>query len=188
MKALLSALLFILIFSPSALANSGMSFSISSLSSRLGKQVGVLDETGERQSILNGRETTEWFGIEGFTDLSPNWRVMYGAQGSLLAEPIIKLSGGLAFLVQYDYKFPFQPYVFVGVDPVFSVGDQLPNAGLGAHAGLGVEYHWNNTLYSQFEMRSYLLGPYREEVDEKTSQSQWLSGSFSLRGNVGFYY
>lgn len=175
-------------FCPSALATSGMSYSMEMLAAPLGKQVELISETGT-PTLANGRETAEWFGLEGYTDINAWFRTLYGLQGTFAqGGGMLKASGSLAVMVPYDYKFPITPYVFLGLDPILYLGDVLDPLGLAAHAGLGVEYNWNQTLYSQFELRTYLLGPYRNETTEQDSPSNWLPGTFSLRASVGFNY
>lgn len=169
----------------SAQAANGLAFSQETLFAPLGKQREKLDGTGKRVTAF-GRETTEFMGIVGFSDLSPNWRLLYGLQTTLAGYPLIKLSGSLAFMINTPYNLPMRPYLFLGVDPLMTAHPELTPFGLSSHGGFGVEYSWNNQLHLNLELRSYFNSPY--QAKETTEVALWPGGTFSLGGQAGFFF
>jgi len=169
----------------SAEAAHGLAFSQETVFAPLGKQRERIDSTGKRVAAF-GRETTEFMGLAGFSDLSPNWRVLYGLQAAQVGYPLLKLSGSLAFMINTPYNLPMRPYLFLGVDPLLSAHPDLTPFGLGSHGGFGVEYSWNNSLQLNLELRSYFNSPYQSK--ETTEIALWPSGTFSLGGSAGFFF
>ncbi|MGE3728062.1 MAG: hypothetical protein AB7I41_21075 [Candidatus Sericytochromatia bacterium] len=170
---------------PSAGAAHGLAFSQETVFAPLGKQRERIDTAGKRVTAF-GRETTEFMGLAGFSDLSPNWRVLYGLQAAQVGYPLFKFSGSLAFMINTPYNLPMRPYLFLGVDPLLSAHPDLAPFGLGSHGGFGVEYSWNNRLHLNLELRSYFNSPY--QAKETTEIALWPSGTFSLGGAAGFFF
>lgn len=167
-------------------AAAGISFSIENLYAPLGKRVEQWTEEGT-QAVLPGRETTEWFGISGFYDLNRNWRVLYGAHTTLLDRPLFKLDGSLAFMLDMADKVPLQPYFFVGATPVIAISSILPPLGVTVHAGTGVDYSWNNQLYTSLRLNTYLFSLYGEDENRRLNL-QWLPFSFSFSVGMGYLF
>ncbi|MBT9547296.1 MAG: hypothetical protein IV090_18025 [Candidatus Sericytochromatia bacterium] len=163
----------------------GLAFSQETVFAPLGKQRERFDNTGKR-IIAFGRETTEFMGLAGFSDLSPNWRLLYGLQTALAGYPLFKFSGSLAFMINTPYNLPMRPYLFLGLDPLVSANPDLMPFGLGSHGGFGVEYSWNNSLHLNLEVRSYFNSPY--QAKETTEIALWPGGTFSLGGQAGFFF
>ncbi len=166
-------------------AANGLAFSQETVFAPLGKQRERFDSTGKR-IIAFGRETTEFMGLAGFSDLSPNWRLLYGLQTALVGYPLFKFSGSLAFMINTPYNLPMRPYLFLGLDPLVSAHPDLTPFGLGSHGGFGVEYSWNNSLHLNLEVRSYFNSPY--QAKETTEVALWPGGTFSLGGQAGFFF
>jgi len=185
-KRLLLTLLFLSLFSAPARAGHSFSFSQETLLAPLNKQVEKYDETGKLIAGF-GRETTEFAGISGFSDLSPNWRVLYGLSAALTGYPLFKASSSLAFMINTPYPLPLRPYVFLGLDPVFSADPALTPLSLTSHAGLGLEYSWNNSLHLSFDLRYYLLNPFQAQ-ETSTKNLIWPAGSFSLGMQAGLLF
>lgn len=186
MKACALSLLLLYLASPPALAAHGLGLSIESLLVPLNKQVERQDSDG-RLIAGFGRETTEFTGISGFSDLNVNWRLLYGLQAALPGYPLIKGSGSLALMLNSDSPLPLRPYLFAGLDPLFTADPALQPFSLGTHGGLGVEYSWNNRLHLSFEFRSYFNNPYQSR-ETSTRNLIWPAGSFSLGTWAGFFY
>jgi hypothetical protein len=163
----------------------GLAFSQETVFAPLGKQRERVDSTGKR-ILAFGRETTEFMGLAGFSDLSPNWRVLYGLQTALAGYPLFKFSGSLAFMINTPYNLPMRPYLFLGIDPLVTTHPDLISFGLGSHGGFGVEYSWNNSLHLNLEVRSYFNSPY--QAKETTEIALWPAGTFSLGGQAGFFF
>jgi len=163
----------------------GLAFSQETVFAPMGKQRERFDNTGKR-IVAFGRETTEFMGLAGFSDLSPNWRLLYGLQTAMAGYPLFKFSGSLAFMINTPYNLPMRPYLFLGIDPLLSAHPDLMPFGLGSHGGFGVEYSWNNSLHLNFEVRSYFNSPY--QAKETTEIALWPGGTFSLGGQAGFFF
>lgn len=189
-----------LLTSPAALAGSGVAISLENLFVPLGKQVERQDPTpsaspGTRQ-IGPGRETTEWIGLSGFFDLNRNWRVLYGAHATLLGSPMFKLDGSIAFMLEMPANVPLQPYIFLGATPVISTRSDLPPVGVTVHSGLGVDFLWNNTLYTQVRLNVYMLSLYGQESSGSGTATnindrlnlRWNPASFSLSAGMGYLF
>ena len=178
----------IILFHPSlARASIGFDLSMESLLAPLGKRVEVIKENGQKREISFGRETTEFIGVSGFTDLNINWRVLFGLQASLVGAPILKGTGGIAFMINTPYTLHLRPHLFVGLDPILSMNPEFPPFGFTMHAGLGLDYVWDNVLYTHFALKVYLLKPYGEEAENRL-QTQWLAGTISISGGLGYLF
>jgi hypothetical protein len=183
--AALSILLPCIIPNSKAFAANSLAFSQETVFAPLGKQSEKRDSSGNLL-VGFGRETTEFTGISGFSDLSPNWRVLYGLQAALVGYPIVKLSSSLAFMLNTPYTLPLRPYFFVGIDPILSASPELSSFGLSSHGGVGIEYSWNNSLHVTLEIRSYFNSPYSSK--ETTAIALWPGGTFSLGGQAGLFF
>lgn len=187
MKHLLMALALGLVLSQAAWASTGLSLSIENLFAPLGKQVEQIKTDGTSQTGF-GRETSEFIGIEGFTELNQNWRVLYGAQTALIGSPLFKLTGGVAFMINTPYPIPLRPYILLAANPILATaGTGLPPWGFSLHTGLGLDYSWNNQIYAQVLLRIYLMNPYPLTTEEKV-QTNWNPGSFSLSAGMGYLF
>ncbi len=188
---LVAAMALLLISGTPVYAASGVSMSLENLFAPLGKDVQryPTGTSGEPETAF-GRETTEWIGVTGFTDLNINWRVLYGLHTTLIGRPLFKFSGSLAYMVNTPYPIPLRPYFFAGIDPVVSTASQIPPFGLTLHTGLGLEYSWNNALFMQFQLRAYMLAPYGESrpFPADAPLTQWLPWTYSLSGGVGYLF
>lgn len=172
---------------PPVYAAAGLSVSVENLYAPLGKQVEAFNDEGVAE-VLPGRETTEWLGVSGFYDLNRNWRLLYGAHATLLERPLFKLDGSLAFMLDMADKVPLQPYFFLGATPVIAPGSPtLPPLGMSLHAGTGVDYSWNNQLYTSLRLNTYLLSVYGEEENRRLNL-QWLPFSFSFSVGMGYLF
>lgn len=185
MKTLVLSLLLLFINKP-VLAAQGLGLSLESLLAPLNKQVERWDSEGNLIAGF-GRETTEFTGISGFSDLNLNWRLLYGLQAALPGYPLFKGSGSLALMINTDYPIPLRPYLFAGLDTLLTADPALEPLSLASHGGLGVEYSWNNRLHVSFEFRSYFNNPYQRR-ETSTRQLIWPAGSFSLGMRTGFFY
>ncbi len=188
---------------PAALASSGLSISLENLFVPLGKQVERQNpdpsaSPGTRQ-IGPGRETTEWIGLSGFFDLNRNWRVLYGAHTTLLGSPLFKLDGSLAFMLEMPANVPLQPYFYLGATPVISTRTDLPPLGVTVHSGFGVDFIWNNKLFTHVRLNVYMLSLYGEESSTATGSTnttnindrlnlRWNPASFSLSAGMGYLF
>lgn len=188
---LAAAIAFLLVSIAPAQAASGVSMSLENLFAPLGKDVQryPTGTSGDPETTF-GRETTEWIGVTGFTDLNINWRVLYGLHTTLIGRPLFKFSGSLAYMVNTPYPIPLRPYFFAGIDPVVSTAAQIPPFGLTLHTGLGLEYSWNNALFMQFQLRAYMMAPYGESrpFSDNAPLTQWLPWTYSLSGGVGYLF
>lgn len=170
-----------------AIASTGMALSLENLFAPLGKQVEQIKADGTTQTIF-GRETTEFIGIEAFTDLNINWRVLYGVQTALVGSPLFKLTGGVAFMINTAYPIPLRPYIMLAANPIFATPSTgLPPWGFSLYTGLGLDYSWNNQIYAQAMLRIYLLNPYALETEEKV-KTNWNPGTFSLSAGMGILF
>ena len=130
--------------------------------------------------IVPGRQTTEWIGLSGFFDLNRNWRLLGGAHTTLLGgKPLFKLDASIAFLLPVPDIVPLQPYVFFGATPVISASDIVPPFGFNLHGGLGVDFVWNNTLFTSIKLNVYMLSIYGEKINNDLNL-HWQPASFSL--------
>ena len=183
---LYSALSLVLLLSQPASAASGLSLSIENLYAPLGKRVAQIDETGKRSTVF-GRETTEWMGVSGFLDLNRNWRWLYGGHMTWLGFPMIKLDSALAFMLEMPDKVPLQPYFFLGASPVLAFDADFPPLGITFQTGFGVDYSWNNRVYSSFRLNTYLYSLYGEETNADLLL-QWQPFTFSVSAAVGYLF
>lgn len=182
-----------------AQAASGLSLSLENLFAPLGKRVERVTVTPTAgtegapatETITRGtgfgRETTEFIGVSGFFDLNRNWRVLYGIHGALVGRPIFKLDGSLAFMLDMPDDVPLQPYFFLGGTPVIATDPAFPPIGLTAHAGMGVDYTWNNTLYTAIRLNTYLATLYGEEINNNLN-IEWKATTFSLSASMGYLF
>lgn len=186
-------------WSAPAQASSGLSFSVENLFAGLGKQSLALvpDEDGNLvQRLRFGRETTEWLGITGFVDLNKNWRVLYGGHMTWLGFPIFKLDTSLAFMLEMPKEIPLQPYFFLGATPILVAGDlgNVSPLSINAQAGIGIDYSWNQSLYSSLRLNSYLLNPFNDGQQNEDSPNledknlDWTPFSFSLTFSTGMMF
>jgi len=180
------ALALLLLSTNPAVAASGLSLSIENLYAPLGKQAERLNAEGNLAPVV-GRETTEWFGVAGFSDLNRNWRILYSAHTTLLSRPMFKLDGALAFMLDMSDTLPVQPYFFLGATPVIATSPELPPFGVTMHAGTGVDYTWDNRLYTSVRLNTYLLSLYGEDRNRELNL-QWLPFSFSFSVGMGYLF
>jgi hypothetical protein len=177
--------------SPIAQAASGVAISLENLFVPFGKQVERLNPDPSAspagRQIGAGRETTEWIGISGFFDLNRNFRVLYGAHSTLLGSPLFKFDGSLAYVLDMPANVPIQPYFYLGATPVISTRPEIPTFGMNLHSGLGVDFIWNNTLYTQVRLNLYMLNIYGEETNQAL-KLQWGPASFSLSAGMGYIF
>lgn len=170
-------------------AATGFNLNLENLFAPLGKQVGQFQENSADVQSVFGRATTEFIGVSGFTDINVNWRLLYGFNFTQISQPIFKASGSLAFMINTPYKIPMRPYVFLGVDPVVSANPSLPSFGFTSHGGLGLDYTWDNKLYTQILLKLYLLPTYGEEdASLGDFPTQWQSGTLSLSAGAGYIF
>lgn len=168
-----------------AQAAAGMALSAENLFAPLGKEVEQRSSDGGQ--VVPGRQTTEWVGVTGFYDLNRNWRLLGGAHGSLLQKPIFKLDAGIAFMLEMPDKVPVQPYIFVGATPVIATDPAFPPLGINMHGGLGLDYNWDNALYTSIRLQTYFFSLYGEEKNAELNLA-WNSVSFSLSAAMGFFF
>jgi len=183
---LYSGLVLTLLLELPAVAASGLSISVENLFAPLGKKVEKLNEAGER-TVVFGRETTEWMGVSGFLDLNRNWRWLYGGHMTWLGFPLFKLDSSLAFMLEMPDKVPLQPYFFLGATPVIALNADYPPLGVTFQTGLGVDYSWNNQLYSSFRLNTYLYSLYGEDTNADLLL-QWHPFTFSISAAVGYLF
>jgi len=156
----------------------------------LGKQVRSLDPdpaAAESSTIILGRETTEWLGINGFFDLNINWRFLYGAHVTLLNQPLFKFDTSIAYMMPMPEKVPVQPYIFVGAVPVISMDTAFPQIGVNLQTGLGIDYTWNNQILTTVRLNTYLLSLYGEEKNGELNLA-WQPFTFSLSAGMGYLF
>lgn len=189
-----------------ASADSGISLSVESLFAPLGKQVQQYPESarqntsssnnntnndtdlsGQPIATVPGRETTEWLGVSGFVDINNNWRVLYGAHTTFLDQPLFKLDGALAFMVEPLDKIPVQTYFLLGATPVMSPDPDLPSFSMTYQTGLGVNYTWNNTLYTDVRLNWYVASLVSED-ENRSLGFNWNLGVFSLGMSTGLLF
>lgn len=184
---LYSALILSLTLALPVSAASGVSISVENLYAPLGKQVEQIDETGN-SSIAFGRETAEWMGISGFTDLNRNWRLLYGGHMTWLGFPLLKLDTSLAFMLEMPDKVPLQPYFFLGASPVIALNAKdFPPLGISFQTGLGIDYSWNNQVYSSLRLNTYLSSLYGEDTNNDLLL-QWHPFTFSISVATGYLF
>lgn len=182
----LTTLLFGVSLARPAAAAAGLSVSVENLFAPLGKQVETVDETGHA-TVTFGRETAEWMGVSGFWDLNPNWRWLYGAHMTWLGFPLFKLDTSLAFMLEMPDKLPLQPYFFLGASPVIAINSDLPPLGITFQTGVGVDYSWDNRLYSSLRLNTYLYSLYGEDTNDQQNL-QWNPFTFSISVSSGYLF
>ena len=190
-----------------ASAESGISLSIESLFAPVGKKVKQYPESARQAGstsasspssstsvdttlpvqVVPGRETTEWLGVSGFVDINNNWRFLYGAHTTLLKQPLFKFDGAFAFMVEPLDKIPVQTYFLVGATPVLSPDPDLPPFSLTYQTGVGVNYTWNNTLYTDIRLNWYMASLMSEEKNSSLGFN-WNLGTFSLGISTGLLF
>lgn len=190
-----------------AVADSGISLSIESLFAPMGKQVEQYPESARQAgstsastpsntptadatlpvSTVPGRETTEWLGVSGFVDINNNWRFLYGAHTTLLKQALFKFDGAFAFMVEPLDKIPVQTYFLLGATPVISPDPDLPSFSLTYQTGVGVNYTWNNTLYTDIRLNWYMASLVSEE-ENRSLGLNWSLGTFSLGVSTGLLF
>ena len=201
------------LWTPQVQADQGISFSIESLFAPLGKTVEQYPESARQsgssagantpatptdpnadadpdtlpRAQVPGRETTEWLGVSGFFDLNKNWRLLYGAHTTLLTQPLFKLDGGIAFMVEPLDALPVQTYFFAGATPVLSPDPALPSFSMTYQTGVGVNYTWNNVLYTDVRINFYVASLLDEDTDREVN-FRWNVGTFSLVASTGFLF
>lgn len=181
-----TALISVFILSSPAWAASGIAMNIETLFAPMGKQAQAVGADGKITTVP-GRETTEWLGLTGFADINSNFRFLYGAHATLLGQPLFKADAAMAYMLNFGEKAPLQPYFYLGATPVISTRPQIPAFGINAHAGLGVDILWNNTLYGQVQLKTYLLDIYGEDKNTELNL-HWLPASFSLSAGIGYIF
>lgn len=191
-----------------AAAESGISLSMESLFAPVGKQVQQYPEAARQAGSTSasssssstpladstlplqtvpGRETTEWLGVSGFVDINNNWRFLYGAHTTLLKQPLFKFDGAFALMVEPLDKIPVQTYFLLGVTPVLSPDPELPAFALTYQTGVGVNYTWNNTLYTDIRLNWYMASLISEE-ENRSLGLNWNLGTFSLGVSTGLLF
>lgn len=190
-----------------ASAESGISLSIESLFAPVGKKVQQYPESARQAGSTSastpsastpvnsslpiqtvpGRETTEWLGVSGFVDINNNWRFLYGAHTTLLKQALFKFDGAFAFMVEPLDKIPVQTYFLLGATPVISPDPDFPPFSLTYQTGVGVNYTWNNTLYTDIRLNWYMASLVSEEKNQSLGLN-WNLGSFSLGVSTGLLF
>lgn len=189
-----------------AQAEQGISLSVESLFAPLGKQVQQYPESARQTSgtsstpaatpvvdtsqplrTVPGRETTEWLGISGFVDINRNWRFLYGAHTTLLEQMLFKVDGAFAFMLEPLDKIPVQTYFLLGATPVFSPDPELPAFSMTYQTGVGVNYTWNNTLYTDIRLNWYMASLVSQDQN-RTLGLNWNLGTFSLGLSTGLLF
>lgn len=187
-------------------ADQGISLSIESLFAPLGKQVQQYPESARQANgtsstpaaspvvdtsqplrTVPGRETTEWLGVSGFVDINRNWRFLYGAHTTLLEQMLFKFDGAFAFMLEPLDKIPVQTYFLLGATPVLSPDPALPAFSLTYQTGVGVNYTWNNTLYTDIRLNWYMASLVSQDQN-RTLGLNWNLGTFSLGLSTGLLF
>lgn len=192
------------LWASAAQASSGIAFSIENLYAGLGKKnlsaeiVTAEDgtESVNTDFLRFGRETTEWFGVQAYTDLNKNWRLLYGGHLSWVGIPLIKLDGSIAFMLDMPKELPLQPYFFAGATPILALGEDenISPFSMTAQAGIGLDYTWNEALFTSVRINTYLFNPYldgsvAEEGSNLTDKGlDWVPISFSLSFSTGIMF
>lgn len=200
------ALLGLTLWAAPVQAEQGLSLSVESLFAPLGKQVQQYPESARQaggasntstttpevdtslpKNTVPGRETTEWLGISGFVDINRNWRFLYGAHTTLLEQLLFKVDGAFAFMVEPLDKIPVQTYFLLGATPVFSPDPELPTFSMTYQTGVGVNYTWNNTLYTDVRLNWYLASLVDQDQNRNLGLN-WNLGTFSLALSTGLLF
>ena len=84
-------------------------------------------------------------------------------------------------------KIPVQTYFLLGATPVISPDPDLPSFSLTYQTGVGVNYTWNNTLYTDVRLNWYMASLVSEE-ENRSLGLNWSLGTFSLGVSTGLLF
>ncbi|MBC7473607.1 MAG: hypothetical protein H7263_04900 [Candidatus Sericytochromatia bacterium] len=180
-KILLSKKLLLLIlptllvsYAKSVESANGVNLSVESLSVPLGKN-----------TTNDDRQFTFLYGINGYSEISENWRLSYGISGNILNGFIAGFPISIAYVPTGDYKLNLRPQIFAGIEPFYSNFNDFQGFKLYGYAGIGLDYIINDRWVINAGTKVFINDSFFKTTIDKYG---FNSGVVSLYGSLGYKF
>ncbi|MBC7476225.1 MAG: hypothetical protein H7263_18220 [Candidatus Sericytochromatia bacterium] len=171
---LLILLTLLVSYTKSAESANGINLSIESLSVPLGKN-----------TTNDNRQFTFLYGINGYSEISENWRLSYGISGNILNGFIAGFPISIAYVPTGDYKLNLRPQIFAGIEPFYSNLTDFQGFKLYGYAGIGLDYIINDRWVINAGTKVFINDSFFKTTIDKYG---FNSGVVSLYGSLGYKF